>query len=70
MAKVTKQQCEAKGWNWNPKTKTCKRPKIGLVLMSVNKGSGCDNGSRFEDTKGDELSLRTQDAILKAAAKK
>lgn len=69
MGDLTEKQCLAKGWNWNPKTETCTRPKIGKIVMTVGRGSGCDGKSRKEKTKGSAISADCRDAMLRDAAK-
>jgi hypothetical protein len=63
-----KKACEAKGWIWNEKTKTCTMPKIGIVKFSAPRGPGCD-GSTNRKTTGDALKLATKKDLLRAAAK-
>jgi hypothetical protein len=68
MAKLTKAQCEARGFIWNEDTQTCSIPKITLIKMTVSRGVGCDGPSRVVVIRK-PLPLAVRKALLKAGRK-
>ena len=70
MAKMTKAKCESDGLNWNEDTGKCELPKIGLIKMTVSRGSGCNGGhTRVEEIRK-RLPEATRRVLLKAAIKR
>jgi hypothetical protein len=69
MPKLTRAQCEAKGFTWNEDKQTCTIPKITLIKMSISRGPGCD-GSSSVLTIRKPLPLAVREALLKAGRQK
>lgn len=66
MAKITQAECEAKGWNWNEKRKTCTMPDIRSLKAGIGRGDGCDGGTRIVTIRR-RLPLAVRLAIISAA---
>lgn len=68
MPKITRAQCEAKGFIWNEDKQTCSMPRISLIKMTVSRGVGCDGPSRVVVIRKG-LPLAVRKALLKAGRK-
>jgi hypothetical protein len=66
--KITKAQCEAKGFDWNEDTQTCTMPRITLIKMTLSRGPGCDGGGRAVTIR--KLPMAVRMALLKAGRQK
>jgi hypothetical protein len=52
-----KKACEKKGYDWNEVTKTCTRPKVGTIRMTLPRGYPCGGPNRRRKIDNGEVSL-------------
>ena len=51
------ESCERKGYDWNPRTKKCTRPKVGTIRMTLPRGYPCGGPNRRRKIANGEASL-------------
>jgi hypothetical protein len=70
MPKITKEECLAKGFDWNDEKQKCTMPRITLIKMTLSRGPGCDGPGRVATIRNKSLPMSVRKVLLKAGRKK
>jgi hypothetical protein len=69
MPRITKEECLAKGFDWNEEKQKCTMPRITLIKMTLSRGPGCDGPGRVATIRT-SLPMSVRKTLLKAGRKK